>query len=576
MCRAVHNQQGAVTLYRFFFLSLACAVFLWACKRVVPIAEIEKNDTFDDAQFIEGNAHIDARITDRAGTNGVILDEDFYYITVAPQEETRIALSITLAYEEGRDLKLYVYNERRHLIDYVNDAVYFKGNLAVTRETLPNLALEKGTYYLKVVEEETIETAYGDARYTYSNARYPVPYTLSLVFTNIKENVEYEVNDTFAKANALPPNETIRGYYAPAMDVIRKERRLFHKRGAEVDMYTFKNFIDLPSSFSVTLSPVEGVDPLLILFDGETRKIVSVDEKGEGEGEVIANYYFEQYSRFYLAVVNKNMHANAKTPYDITLHTTTYDNNDESEPNNDLARAKLVSFGRRYTGRYNYVGDNDVFKVYVDDPVGMNVGCALSPVSNADPVISVLDVSNNVRTVVNAGGRGEGETIANMYVPQGVSFVRISLANAAAFPETPYTLTFESIRRAQDREWENNNYIEEANPVTTSEERVIGFIGEKEDADYFRFYLEEESSVTVEVVPPEALDIAFRLIDNSETPFLRVNRGKAGEKERVVKRLPFGTYYLEVTARNGAAPQSPYTVRVVATPVTEGKVVPGQ
>ncbi len=102
----------------------------------------------------------------------------------------------------------------------------------------------------------------------------------------------------------------------------------------------------------VELTGVPGVDLVLEVLDGDGKRLLSVNDGGPGEGEVIPNVGVDPAHTYYLRVRQAGAARGdaATDPYELTVQTWKAAEGEEREPNDDAAHATPIKLSSGTTG----------------------------------------------------------------------------------------------------------------------------------------------------------------------------------------------------------------------------------
>ncbi|MEK6795038.1 MAG: hypothetical protein AABZ39_09690 [Spirochaetota bacterium] len=499
----------------------ACAAAITSCSGLPSLQEREFNGNFIDAQPIEKNAVINA-VLDPS-------DVDLYRIMSGPEAE-RVLLDITIHAVGDVALTVLRTNEEELLV--VNDT-----SKRTADEYIRNLSIDDGNCFLRVARTDGAGT---------------IPYRLTIFRHTAPENAERELNDSFEDATPLIPMTNTTGYFAPGRTIPRSR---IMKSDAGIDVYRFGNPTDIMGNFSLSLTGVNGVDSMLIVFDGTTNIIASVDSAGEGKGEEIRGFLFPQESTFYAAVVSHNRKASAK-PYQLSFTTGRYDEQGENEPNNTTEHAREIYAGLPVSGYHDYTGDIDIYRLLIAEDTA-NVRLSLSGVRGADTRIAVSDAREKHLFEVNESGIGRGEERPNAVVARGIYYLAVSATNDFHSYRKGYTLLAETVGRS-GIEREPNDSAKTASRIIVPGS-IRGFISAREDRDSFFFEVRSKTSFTIAAVPPSDLDLVLMLSGPTNGT---IDANGRGGKESMTGEFTDGTYMLEVRSKAGYNTRMPYRLSI--------------
>jgi hypothetical protein len=502
-----------------FFLSCISSVLI-SLYLVSPVqaqvkSEVEPNDNRGQAQEIRVGESIEGGIQKDH-------DDDWYKLTVDQPGKNYLQVDLSAVPEVDTYLYLYDANGQR-LID-INDLP--KNGV----ESIAHFPVEPGTYYVRV-------TAGGKAA--------AEKYTLATKITGPwQQGWESEPNDGRENATDLKLGQSIAGYFD-------------HKR--DEDWYKLINDQPGKSLVQIDLSAVPGVDGELYLYDGKGSRIWTVDDTDKNGPESIFNlalaqgvYYINAWAR----------EANAKDKYVLSTKILgPWQEGMEAEPNNRGEDATDLSLGQNVTGYYLENGDEDYYKLTVNNQGKSNIEVALSAVPGADARFQVLDKDQKVFWDVNDTSKGEPESVQYLTVTQGTYFIWVKGYQKNTTDK--YTLSTRLLGPWQEnQEAEPNDNLARANEIKLNVP-FLGRINETNDCDYYVFKVSEPGFDTIVMqisgVPEVRWD--FELLDPKENRLDYSSQGETGQGEEIVKmKFKPGTYYLKVRVRGGKNSGGEYTL----------------
>lgn len=306
-----------------------------------------------------------------------------------------------------------------------------------------------------------------------------------------------------------------------------------------------------------------GTDLEVALLDPSGKSVVrSVNNVGEGEGEVITNVQIDKPS---FVRVRPRKKAQAGAAYRLVVTLSEPDPNGEAEPNGTPAKATPLPVGGEREGFVNNAEDRDVFKI--EGTASGVLALEVEPVSGVEAELrlyrqardaaSVVPLVAGERTTLRIAAPGEAPLYAELRAKKGFNVLdryRITIAAAGDGP-------------AADPEPDDTPAL--AVPLD-AEGQTAGVIGWPGDVDWYSFDGVGESVARVEMdgVPGLTLSVAVAgadgrvaqtavgaepgakvLLPNAPLPggrrLIRVSAGK-GERE------PSVPYRLTVTVRDAA------------------------
>ncbi len=273
------------------------------------------------------------------------------------------ALQIDLTGVPGIDSCIELLDAQKQTIIFIDN------NGADMGESIKNFRLPGfGKYYLKVYAKNRAEN-------------FALPYKLTYEFHDFTSNAEIEPNNTPEQANPIEPEKTYSGTFGSVKDI---------------DFYRFQ--VSERSVFSMTVSPLKGVDFILDIFL-DNNKIITCDHfKKPVPGEFISNYTLEP-GNYYLQIREKSGRALPEKTYSFEYLLRPQTEELERENNNTIQNADTYSIGKKKKGVLFPAGDIDIFSlraadadnyVYVfENPQRYSYTATLSGAGQSDIVISV-------------------------------------------------------------------------------------------------------------------------------------------------------------------------------------------
>jgi serine/threonine-protein kinase len=237
---------------------------------------------------------------------------------------------------------------------------------------------------------------------------------------------EIEPNDSAAQANLIASGITVRGFIGKRITVEESDR----------DFYRFH--VDGPSVLRLELKGIPNMDLRLALFDGSGGRLAENNEGGPGDTEVIPNqrldggdYYVEVREVW---VSGRQATENVTDQYALTASWHPAAPDEEAEPDDTPEQAIPMPLGRPMRGYLHR--ENDIDWYY---PTGAQVPALegeLSAIEGVDVRIIALPPGAKVAddpaktpgaTVVDAGGPGKPERLADLPWPAGAAPPRIAV-----------------------------------------------------------------------------------------------------------------------------------------------------
>ena len=510
--------MDAWTRKKSFVFGLALVLILLlpilpARAQVKP--EVEPNDNRNQAQEIRVGDTVEGQFQkDR--------DDDWFKLTV--EKSGRNYLQVDLSAVPEIDTYLQLYSESGQRLVEVNDAS--KNEV----ESITHFTVESGVYYIR---------AYSEGKATEEK------YTLTVRVTGPwQEGWESEPNGRRESANDILLDRSIQGYF----DQERDE-----------DWYKLTNDAAGRSLVRIDLSAVPGVNTELDLHDEAGKRIWSVNESKENGPESIFNLALETgvYTiRLYGRESNKN------DPYTLTTKILgPWKEGVEAEPNNQAEKATEIRLGQSREGYFLSNGDDDYYKLIVDQPGKTHIEVALSAVPGTDSRFYILDQEQKTLWDANETRKGEPESVSFFTVTEGTYYIWVK-GNQKNITDK-YILSTRLLGPwEENQEAEPNDDIKRATGISLNAS-LTGHINAKDDRDFFLLNVPPPGveTIVIRISGVPAMKWNLELIDEKERRLDYSRRGEAGQGEEIVKmKFPPGIYYLRIQVRSGESVGAEYTL----------------
>jgi len=450
--------KKSILLIIFFSFTMSC--------KLKNSAETEPNNTFANANMIEINKEITGFLESENDIDNYILNTDGEQV-----------LRIELSGIKGVNHSINVYkneNLKPELIKVIDD------NRKSAPETFANLYVQSGQYIFSIT--------HGSRDLKKGNTE--TPYKLKIT-TKSFLNEEKEPNDTPYSATGIDDQSSTMGYFSPAQNNLNNDQK---DKMKEIDWYKFIiNITDNnPILIDLRLTGVNGVDSVISILNSRMEEIVTADNGGNGEGELISDLGIKESGIYYAKVSSKNFMFNHDVQYELKLNYKTYDPNSELEPNNVIEKANII-LNNVITGKINALSDQDFYQFI---PQFKNkyykIGC--SGADGLDLIITIYDSNRNKMFEINNTGSGQAEKIPYFLIKNSI-YISISASSMAA-SESGYTLDLEQFDSNENIEIEPNNTKTNANLIS---KKIIGFINNKKDVDYYLIKSEERQKIKITI-----------------------------------------------------------------------------
>jgi hypothetical protein len=248
-------------------------------------------------------------------------------------------------------------------------------------------------------------------------------------------------------------------------------------------------------------------------------------------------------------------------PYRVTLRLATPEPGDEAEPNGKAALAVSTTADDEVAGYFGWRRDEDWYRVDLGNiPEGNLLSLDLAPVTGVAASLAVYDLAEH-RLLDRKGRKEEALALRDLGWPKGQPAVFIVVrAETGKNPDERYRLRIRNQPASPDTEIEPNDDLAHAVPL--NEGLSQGTLG-RGDVDVFRFKLEEARIASLEVTPPERVDVKVDLLRESDGASLaHLDQGRRHEPEGAPNLfLVPGSYAVRLTTAAGDGnPDEPYQI----------------
>jgi len=494
---------------KFFVFCLASVFILLLpvlSARAQVKSEVEPNDNRDQAQEIRVDDTVEGQFQkDR--------DDDWFKLMV--DKPGKNYLQVDLSAVPDIDTHLYLYDAGNQRLIELNDAPKSEP------ESLTHFPVEPGIYYVRIY-------ASGKAA--------KEKYTLTIRITGPwQDGWESEPNDRREMANDLPLVRSVQGYF---------------DHGRDEDWYKLTNDAPGRNLVRIDLSAVPGVNAELNLHDEGGNRIWTVNDTKESGPESIFNLALEQ-GTYFVSVYGRE--TNKNDPYTLSTKILgPWKEGLEAEPNNRKEDATEIRLGQSWEGYYLTDGDDDYYKLIIDQPGKNNIEVAISAVPGADSRLQILDQEYKVLWDVNDTKKGEPESVSYFTVTEGTYYIWVKGYQKNITDK--YILNTRLLGPWQEnQEAEPNNDIKQASKIELNSP-LVGHINGEDDRDYYVLNIPAPGvdTIVMQISGIPGVKWSLELLDLKESRLDQSNRGEAGQGEEIVKmKFKPGTYYLRVRARSG-------------------------
>lgn len=351
--------------------------------------------------------------------------------------------------------------------------------------------------------------------------------------TNAPRSDIYEPNDRQADAARIPVNKKIHATFDP------KDGDWF--------------YVDTPYAGKLKLqASARSSAGLKISVFSDTKQERVLNEQLLSQGGAAVNV---EKGRYYVKLDAPGL--TETVAYDLSLHFEIYQ--DSFEDNDRQYKAyRLAARSQTITGTFDRYRDADWFSMEIDQPGTLKL--KLTPdTARMDPVILVQKKGEKPQRF-DERGDGQQENI-KLDVTKGLYYFRVG--NVANYPSPvagEYTLNFDFWTLYPDANEPNNKPYQAT--VVQNEADYSGVFDNDGDTDWFKFKLDEESSIQLELQHlPDNCTVGLELYDGSLKPLDIHIQNRTEYSQSVETRLPAGNYYFKLSP-NKDYPTILYSLKV--------------
>jgi hypothetical protein len=309
----------------------------------------------------------------------------------------------------------------------------------------------------------------------------------------------------------------------------------------------YKLIVDEPGKnyLQIDLSAIPDVDFFIYLLDARGQRLIEVNDSPKGEAESIAHFPIAQ-GTYYIRVISYGKATTAKYALRTQL-TGPWQEGQEEEPNDQRESANDLQIGQSVEGYFERNGDEDYYRVTIDQPGKILVRIDLSAVPGVDERLTLRDEKGHNIWDINELREGEPESIFNIALAQGVYYVCVS--GRKANNAEKYALSTKSIAPWQEGlEAEPNNRRENATELRLGQS-AEGYFQVNGDDDYYKLIVTEpgKSFIQIDLSAVPEVDSRFYILDKEGRELWRANDGSKGKPESVAYfTVAEGQYYVRV------------------------------
>lgn len=378
---------------------------------------------------------------------------------------------------------------------------------------------------------------------------------------------ETEPNDDVAHAQPIPAGRGMRGTV----------------RAKDVDVYSWMDPgapRDMGFDYArVELSGVPGLDLMLEVLDGDGKRLVSVNDGGPGEPEVIPNVGVDPAHTYYVRVREAGApKGDADRAYELIVTSWPAAAGDEREPNDDLAHATAIKLTSGTqgdaSGFFGRKRDEDWLKLSLAGVPAADgravLRLELAPPEEVTPSLRVQGGPLDKETFAEArGAKNEELRLRNVGIDVAPGAVAIALRAAdGKSTEARWVLRMAVEAPLDGAEREPNNDVAHATAMalqggTTAQ--LAGFLWPG-DADVFRVTgASPESFVAFDVDGVDKVDLKLERLGSDGKAWVKADDVGAGQGE-LLPPARLGDGLVRVSARaHDTAFDAPYRLTATVT-----------
>ncbi len=304
--------------------------------------------------------------------------------------------------------------------------------------------------------------------------------------------------------------------------------------GRDQDWYRIP--VEVNRILEASLSGIAAADLVLEAFSAEGKRLVKVNNHGEGGGEALVNlavgpgrYYLRVTSRPPTSAAKVGSRAAGNRVYRISYKLRDREPGEELEPNWKAPWASELALGGEAVGFLGWHTDTDWYRVTLGERApGALLRVEFDGVDGVRAQVAVRDGDSSL-IQRRSGGAGDPVVLANLAVPPTTDTVFVEVrCGRQANVENQYALRVSARVPPRQTELEPNDAAERATPVSIGK-IVVGNLADNQDRDLFRVV--DGGAVRVVVSPPAGVDVALAVVDQAGKVLREVNAAPAGKSE---------------------------------------------
>jgi hypothetical protein len=375
---------------------------------------------------------------------------------------------------------------------------------------------------------------------------------------------EKEPDDDVAHAQPMEPGKGVRG------TITAKDSDVFSwmDPGGPRDMGGF-------DYARVELTGVPGIDLALDVLDGDGKRVMTVNDGGPGEYEVIPNVGVDPAHTYYFRVHEAGVpKGDATHSYELTVQTWPASAGDEREPNDDAAHATPVKLANGTTGDasgfFGRKRDDDWLTLALAGVPAKDgratLRLELAPAAEVAPSLKVTGAGGKDVVAEARGAKNDELRLRNVGVDVAGGAVLLALrAVEGKSTEARWVLRIGIEPPLDGAEREPNNDVAHATPLTLAggTAQLAGFLWPG-DADVYRVVgAPPEAQLMFEVDGVDKVDLKLERLGGDGKSWVRADDAPIGQGE-VLPPAKAGDALVRVSGRaRDTAFDAPY--RLTAT-----------
>ncbi|HEY2744292.1 MAG TPA: hypothetical protein VGL86_06705 [Polyangia bacterium] len=377
---------------------------------------------------------------------------------------------------------------------------------------------------------------------------------------------EKEPDDDVAHAQPMEPGKGVRG------TIVAKDVDVFSwmDPGAPRDMGGF-------DYARVELSGVPGIDLALDVLDGDGKRMLTVNDGGPGEPEVIPNVGVDPAHTYYLRVHEAGAaKGDATHTYELTVQAWPATVGDEREPNDDVAHATPIRLSNGtvgdVSGFFGRKRDEDWLSLSLAGvPAKDNraiLRLELAPAAEVAPSLKVTSPDGKSVFAEARGAKNDELRMRNVGIDTAASVAAIELrAVEGRSPDARWVLRIGVEPPLDGAEREPNNDVAHATPLTLQggTTQIAGFLWPG-DADVYKVVgVPPEAQLAFDVDGVDKVDLRLERLGADGKPWVRADDAPVGQGE-LLPPARAGEALVRVSGRaRDTAFDAPYRLTVTMT-----------